>query len=270
MPWRSLPASSPSMAARSASATVADGDAGAAARSRSTATRSSGRPGRVLHLHVGDAGDALERGLELLRERRELVVVGRAHLHHDRRLGRGALDERRVGDDDARAREPSPGWCARATSWSSVRLAVRSSFGSVTTRHLTLLTSPFGPSVDEDGDEALVLEELRLGGQELSRPSRSSEVPAGSSMSTTNWPRSSGFTNSLPVRPAIGNITTNEATAMTPTTQLVADRPAQDRAVGALHGREDASNGRLRRAKRSCCARRRAPSRSGSTASGRA
>jgi hypothetical protein len=83
---------------------------------------------------------------------------------------------------------------------------------------LALFTSPLGPSVTNtvlikgSASSAFSASNERL--------VSSSEVPAGSSTSTTIWLRSSAATKSEPMIPAICIVPTSEPTASAPTTSL--------------------------------------------------
>ena len=169
-------------------------------------------------------------------------------------------------------RAPGTSACDRvARDVASARRAWRCACPSaaVTTRHLTLLTSPFGPSVESTVTKRLSSISFVLGGLQRGAPSRRA------------WCRRAARCRRRTDRgPPVHEVDAGEARDREhdderadgdeADDELAPHRPAQDDAVACSRGprrtaRTAASGARSARARRA-----RAPSRSGSRASGRA
>ena len=183
------------------------------------------------------AGDALERGLELLRERRERLVVGRAHLHHDRRLGHGALDEGRVGDDDARAGERRLDGVARDVA-ELVEARRALVLGERDDAPLDLVDLAVRAERRQDGDEALVLHQLRLGRKQLG--GRLGELGAGGQLDVDDELTAVLLVHEVDARET-GDREHHEEGAYRDDAdhELAPHRPAQDHAIRALEAAEE-------------------------------
>ncbi len=117
-------------------------------------------------------------------------------------------------------------------------------------RRLVLFTSPFGPSVTKT---VLMSGSARscFSSPALVRLVSSSAVPAGSSISSTIWLRSSAFTKSDPMMPATCIVPTNAPIASRPTTSLWrSDQPRMPRYTSSI-ARNTTSKGRFTTAKAS-------------------